>query len=284
MTHVLVTGASGFVGSALSVVLKARGDTVEPVSLRAGGAPSAVQVAAAGAVVHLAGEPVDGRWTQAKREAIRASRVDGTRRLVDALVGSPARPAVLVSASAIGYYGDRGDEELDEDSAPGGEFLSEVARAWEAEARRATEHGVRVVCVRFGIILGRGGGALARLLPIARLGAGGPLGSGRQWWSWVHMDDVCGLLVHALDGDASGALNATAPAAVRQRDFARELGGALHRPAFVPAPAFALRLALGGFSSELLTSKRVLPRRSQEAGYRFRHPDLDAALAGLLAR
>jgi hypothetical protein len=283
VTHVLVTGASGFVGSALRERLAARGDAAEGVSLRDGGAPTTAQVAAADAVVNLAGEAVEGRWTEAKRNAILTSRVDGTRRLVDAIATASERPRVLVSASAIGWYGDRGDEALDEDSAPGEGFLHDVARAWEAEAMRAAELGVRVVVVRLGLILGRGGGAFPRLLTPTRLLAGGPLGSGRQWWAWVHLDDVTGIVLHAIDdASASGVLNATAPEPRRQREVARALGAAAHRPAVTPAPALALRLLLGGFASELLSSRRVLPKRTGASGYAFTHPRLEGALADLV--
>jgi uncharacterized protein len=285
MTRVLVTGATGFVGSALRERLHARGDEVEGVSLRDGGAPSTAQVDAADAIVNLAGETVEGRWTPAKRAAVLASRVEGTRRLVDALAAAAVRPRVLVSASAIGWYGDRGDEVLDEDSPAGNGFLHEVASAWEAEASRAAEHGVRVVIVRFGLILGRDGGAFPRLLRPTKLLAGGPLGSGRQWWAWVHLDDVTGIVLHALDdGAVGGVLNATAPEPRRQRDLARALGAAVHRPAVTPAPAVALRLLLGGFSSELLSSRRVLPKRTEASGYAFAHPQLEGALADLLRR
>jgi len=284
VTRVLVTGASGFIGSALRERLTARGDDAEGVSLRDGGAPTRAQVEAADAVVNLAGETVEGRWTAAKRSAILTSRVDGTRRLVDAVAAASARPRVLVSASAIGWYGDRGDEALDEDSAPGEGFLYEVASAWEAEAMRAAELGVRVVVVRFGLILGRGGGAFPRLVRPTRLLAGGPLGSGRQWWAWVHLDDVTGIVLHAIDdGAVTGVLNATAPEPCRQREFARALGAAVHRPAVTPAPAVALRLLLGGFATELLSSRRVLPKRTGSSGYAFAHPQLEGALADLVA-
>jgi uncharacterized protein len=283
VTRVLVTGASGFVGSALRERLHARGDETEGVSLRDAGAPTPAQVEAADAIVNLAGESVDGRWTAAKRDAILTSRVDGTRRLVDAVAAASARPRVLVSASAIGWYGDRGDETLDEDSPGGAGFIYDVASAWEAEATRAADLGVRVVVVRFGLILGRQGGALPRLVRPTRLLAGGPLGSGRQWWAWVHLDDVTGILLHALDdGAVGGVLNATAPDPRRQREFARALGAALHRPAVTPAPAVALRLLLGGFASELLSSRRVVPKRTGASGYAFAHPRLEGALADLV--
>ena len=301
---VLVTGATGFVGRRLSAALGAAGHAIgalsrDPQRARADRpslaeawawrpedeAPPPGSLAWADAVVHLAGETVAGRWNAEKRRRIHDSRVGGTRHLVDG-IGSQAaadRPAVLVSASAVGYYGDRGDEELDEDAAPGDGFLAGVCRDWEAEAARAEPLGVRVVRARIGLVLGRDGGALASLLPVFRAGAGGPLGGGRQWWPWIHVDDVVGLLVLAIEREAlAGALNLAAPEPVRQKPFARALGAALDRPSFLPTPAFGLKLALGPFSEELLASRRVLARRAEEAGYRFRFPRLAEALADLV--
>lgn len=230
-------------------------------------------------VVHLAGETVAGRWSADRRETIRRSRVLGTAALVGALSVLPEPPRVLVSASAVGFYGDRGEEDLTEAAPPGAGFLAEVCREWEAAARRAEDLGVTVVRVRLGLVLGPGGGALPALLPLFRAGLGGPLGSGRQWWPWVHLDDAVGALRTALGAEASAAVNAVAPAPIRQRDFARTLGRILHRPAWLPAPRAALDLALGGFARELLDSRRVLPRWLGEAGYQWRRPDLEAALA-----
>jgi uncharacterized protein (TIGR01777 family) len=193
-------------------------------------------------------------------------------------------PAALLSASAIGYYGERGDERLDEAAAPGDDFLASTCVAWEAEARRAEDLGVRVVRLRTGIVLDEGGGALERMLPPARFGLGGRLGPGRQWWSWIARDDAIGAMIHALDGSFEGAVNLTAPHPVRQADFARTLGRVLSRPALLPAPAFALRLALGGFATELLSSKRVVPRRLLESGFEFGQPRLEGALRSILGR
>jgi uncharacterized protein (TIGR01777 family) len=300
--NILVTGATGFIGSALVRRLTAAGHTVSALSRsperQAGsgteltavhawqpleGPPRPEVFAGIDAVVHLAGEPVDGRWTEKKKRAIRESRELGTRNLVTGMLAAPTPPPVLVSMSAIGIYGQRGDEEVTEETPPGDDFLAGVARAWEAEAERAGTGGVRVVVLRNGLVFGRGGGAFERLLLPARLGAGGPLGGGRQWWSWVHLDDVVGVIVHALEhDDVRGPLNVTAPNPQRQRDVAKALGRVLHRPAFLPAPAFALRLVLGEFSKEVLGSIRVLPRRTEASGYRFAHPDLDEALRDLL--
>jgi uncharacterized protein (TIGR01777 family) len=210
----------------------------------------------------------------------------GTRSLVEGLaaVDAAARPRALVCASATGYYGDRGEEPLAEDAAPGAGFLAGVCRAWEAEAIRAEALGLRVVRLRIGLVLGAGGGALPPMLPLYRAGLGGPLGSGRQWWPWVALDDVVGLIRHALAGAVVGAVNAVTPAPVRQRDFARALGRALGRPAVLPAPAWGLRLALGRFAPEILSSQRALPAAAQASGYGFLRTDLAGALAAALVR
>ncbi len=295
--RVLVTGATGFVGRRLCGVLNAEGHQVvalsrNPESARrkiptlervhgwdpeTGPPPLEAFVAVAG-VVNLAGESVAGRWTESKRQAIRNSRVVGTRHLVRGIAAASTTPRVLVSASAIGFYGDRSEEELTEDSAPGQDFLAQTCQDWEREALRAREYGVRVVNPRIGIVLGPEGGALEAMLLPFKLGAGGPLGSGRQWWSWVHRDDLARLIVFALDSNCQGPLNATAPHPIRQKDFAKVLGKVLHRPAFMPAPAVALKIVLGGFSTELLSSKRVLPRKTQNDGFRFQFPELETAL------
>jgi len=300
---IVLTGATGFIGRRLCRALAADGHelvalTRDPVSAQAtvpelGAAHPwhAVREYAprealegADAVVHLAGESVAGRWTAAKKELIYETRALGTKHLVEVIAKLDRKPRVLVSASAIGYYGDRGEEKLSETSEPGDDFLARVCRDWEAQAMRAEEAGVRVVRPRIGIVLGPGGGALDAMLLPFKLGAGGPLGSGQQWWSWVHRDDVVGLIRHALAGELDGPVNATAPEPVRQRDFAKALGRVLKRPAFLPAPALALKLVLGEFSSELLGSKRVVPERAQQSGYAFAHPELEAALRDCLKR
>lgn len=236
------------------------------------------------AVFHLAGEPVaEGRWTEEKKERIARSRIDGTRALVASLAAMPVRPRVLVSASAVGFYGARGDELLTESSAPGEGFLADVCRAWEAEAARASELGVRVVSLRIGIVLANEGGALPRMLPAFRLGLGARLGDGRQFMPWIHVDDLVGLLrFAAAHEDVRGPVAAVAPEIVTNAVFTRTLGEALHRPALLAAPALALRLALGEAASVILASQRVVPERALEKGYRFAHPSLAGALADLL--
>jgi uncharacterized protein (TIGR01777 family) len=272
---VALTGARGFIGSALAARLQAGGHVVRAISLRSG--LRASDFADCDAVVNLAGEPVAQRWTKEARRRIRESRIEGTRALVAALREHP--PSTLVNASAIGYYGSRGDEILTESSAPAADFLGQLAVEWENEARAAEAFGTRVVLPRFGVVLGRGGGALARLLPVFRLGIGGRLGSGRQWMSWIHLDDATALLEFAIVlPRLSGPVNAVAPAPVTNAEFARALGRALHRPAIFPVPAFVLRLLYGEMAGTILGSQRVLPEAAQRAGFTFRYPALEAAL------
>jgi len=237
------------------------------------------------AVVHLSGESVVGRWNEEKKRAIHDSRVLGTTNLVKGIASLKQKPKVLLSASAIGFYGDRGDEQLTEESPPGDDFLAETCQEWEKEAAKVEWVGVRSVRLRIGIVLADGGGALDAMLTPFKLGLGGPLGSGRQWWSWVHREDLIGLMLHLLaHEDFSGVVNGAAPSPARQKDFARVLGRVLHRPAFLPAPAFALKALLGGFASELLSSKRVLPKAAQQLGYAFQYPELEPALRQILGR
>ena len=296
---VLITGATGFLGHALTLDLVAAGHEVSALSRSAdagGRLPETVHVTpwspldeaapisaieGVDAIVHLAGEPVNGTWTRSKRQAILDSRVTGTRNLLLGIAAADPRPRHLVCASAIGYYGDRGEELLDEDAAPGDDFLADVCHQWEAEAGTARELGLAVTSPRFGIVLGRDGGALAPLQRATKLGAGGPLGSGRQWWSWIHLDDAVKALEHVLEIRPDGSLNIVAPGPVRQRDLARALGRALHRPAIVPAPAFMLRALLDGFATELLSSRRVSAERLVGSGFEHRFGDLDTALADL---
>jgi uncharacterized protein (TIGR01777 family) len=293
---VAITGATGFIGTALVRALLQRGDAVAAyarnpaaVADRLPGAtplawpPEPGRFPAVDAVVHLAGEPVAGRWTEEKKKAIRASREEGTRRLVDALGAAPARPAALISSSAIGYYGDRGDDWLPEDAAPGDDFLAGVCVAWEREAKRAEDFGIRVAVLRTGIVLGRGGGALQTMLPPFRLGLGGPIGGGLQWFSWIHVDDVVGLYLHLLDTAVAGAVNGVSPTPVTQGEFARALGHALNRPAFLPAPKWALRLLYGEFADSLFGSQRAVPEVAKRTGYSFRYPALGPALAASVA-
>lgn len=239
---------------------------------------------AVNAVVHLAGENIaEGRWTEARKRVLLESRKLGTRLLAEAVARAPDGPRTLVSASAIGYYGERGDEELTEASPPGTGFLPEVCVAWEAATAPAADAGVRVVRVRTGLVLTKAGGLLQRMLLPFRLGLGGRLGSGRQWMSWISVADLIGVYLHALQGDVSGPVNAVAPGAVRNRDFTRALGRALHRPAVLAVPAFALRLAFGEMADEaILASARVVPGVLQETGFQYKHPTLEPALLHLL--
>jgi len=277
---VTLLGASGFVGRALVAALRARGDRVRTVSLRD---PEAAASATAGsdAVVNLAGATLAARWSQARLREIERSRVDLPHAYIDALARLPAPPRVYVSASAVGYYGCSRSATFDETSSPGDDFLARVCAGWEREATRAGALGMRVAILRTGLVLGRGGGALARLLPIFRAGVGGIVADGEQWYSWIHLDDAIGLYLLALDGFA-GTLNATAPEPVTNRAFTRALGAALHRPTPFPVPAFALRLILGDGAMLLTDGQRVLPRAALAAGYTFRYPTLELALSSLV--
>ncbi len=276
---VVITGASGFIGRALTARLQASGHDIEPLRTR-----KTTDVPRCDAVVHLAGESVAQRWTTEAKRRIHDSRVESARRIVESFKLLSPPPAVLVSASAVGIYGSRGDEVLTENSQPGSGFLAEVCVAWEREARAATALGVRVVNPRIGVVLGRGGGALERMLPMFSHGAGGNLGSGRQWWSWIHLDDLTALIEFALsDTRLEGPVNATTPQPVTNSDFTRALGAALHRPAVLPVPAFALKLKLGEMASMLLDSQRVMPEAARAAGFEFRYPEIGPALAGIVA-
>ncbi len=299
--RILITGATGFLGSYLAVRLKEAGHAVAGLSRQgdrgrrathalsamtrwdpASEMPPLEALEGVDAVVNLAGEGLVGRWTAEKKRAIRDSRILGTRNLVAAMAAmSSPRPGVLVSMSASGYHGEAGDETLDEGSPPGGGFLAGVVADWEGEAARAEDLGVRVALLRTGIVLGNGG-ALRRLLPTARLGLGGPLGSGRQWWSWVHIADLAGAVEHVMGGDVSGPVVVAAPDPVRQREFAATLGRVLRRPAVAPVPAWALRLGLGEVATELMWSRRMTPRRLLDTGFAFHFPTLERALRDLL--
>ncbi len=295
---VAVTGASGFLGSALVPFLTAGGHRVravvrsEPGTGEVAWDPAAGRIDAAAlegvdAVVHLAGEGLaTRRWSPAHREAVRSSRVEGTGLLAGGLAGLARPPAVLVCASAVGIYGSRGDEVLDEEAPTGTGFLADVGRAWEAAADPAREAGIRVVHLRFGIILSPSGGALATMLLPFRLGIGGRLGSGRQWMPWISLDDAVGVIHHAMLSDAlAGPVNAVSPRPVTNAAFTRTLGRVLRRPTVATVPAPVLRLAVGAMADEaLLASLRVVPGRLQGSGYPFRHPELEAALRHVLGR
>ena len=245
--------------------------------------PPPESIAGADAIIHLAGEPVAQRWTEQAKARIRNSRVEGTRLMVQALSHHAQKPAVLVCASAIGFYGSRGDEILTETSAAGQGFLAEVVTDWEREAQAAEALGIRVVSLRFGVVLGPGG-ALAKMETPFRLGLGGRIGSGRQWMSWIHVEDAAGLMLFALENTAlHGPVNATSPQPVTNREFTRELAGALHRPAIFPVPESALKLLFGEMAGMLLDSQRVLPKAAEAAGFRFRHPELASAFRDILA-
>lgn len=236
-------------------------------------------------VFHLAGEPIStGRWTAAKKTRLRESRLGGTRNLVQTLLGLESPPRVLISASAVGYYGDRGDEVLTETAGPGQGFLSSLCVDWEAASQRATTGGLRVVNPRMGIVLGPDGGALTPLLTPFKLGLGSPLGTGRQWLPWIHIDDMIGLLLYiATHETITGAVNAVAPQPIRNREFTKALGKVLGRPTVLPAvPAFALRLGMGDFADVVLASQRAIPAAAQTAGYDFQFPNLDAALRQII--
>jgi uncharacterized protein (TIGR01777 family) len=275
---IAVTGASGFIGQKLTAKL---GNEARAVSLRG----NLDGLAGADAVVHLAGEPVSQRWTKEVRGKIRSSRVEGTRRLVDAMRANHINeqpPKVLVSASAVGYYGSRGDELLTESSDPAEGFLADTSVEWEREARKAEEFGVRVVCLRNGLVLGDGGG-LAKMLPPFKLGIGGKIGDGKQWTSWIHIDDAVGLIEFAISSSRlSGAVNATSPNPVTNAEFTRELARALHRPAIFPVPKLALHLLYGDMAQIVYASQRAIPEAALRAGYQFRFPNLDGALLDIL--
>ena len=274
--NIAMTGAKGLIGARLRERLTDAGHVALAVPRDA--APPTCD-----ALVHLAGEPVAQRWTEAAKKRIYDSRVEGTRRLVSALSTQSSRPRVLVCASAVGYYGSRGDQILTEASSGGSDFLARVVVDWEDAAQSAEALGIRVVRLRFGIVLGHGG-TLAKLLPLFRFGIGGRLGSGHQWMAWVHIDDVVDLIVFALNFAAiRGAVNATAPHPVTNEEFTEQLAIALHRPAILPVPAFALKLALGEMSEMVLASQRVLPTVAKSAGFRFQYPELRPALENLLA-
>lgn len=276
---IALTGASGFLGRTLAPRLIAAGHSVEPVNLRASAGLPTVD-----AVVHLAGEPVAQRWTPQAKRRILDSRVQLTRELVESMARLSPRPATFISASAIGIYGSQGDRILGEDSPPGSGFLSDVCVVWERTAGVANALGIRVVNLRTGVVLGNGG-ALARMLPAFRWGAGGRLGSGRQWMSWIHIHDWAALIEFALrEKRLHGPLNATAPNPVTNAEFTRTLASILHRPAFAAVPAFALKLLFGEMAGVLLSSQRVLPKAAQAAGFQFLYPDLGPALHHLLGR
>jgi uncharacterized protein (TIGR01777 family) len=285
--RVAVTGATGTIGTAVVRALRERGDEVTELSRSTNWPAPTEQPAPADAlsgrdaVVNLLGERLDQRWTDETKAEIRNSRVLGTRNLVAAVRALPEgeRPRVLVSQSATGYYGARGDERVDETSPPGDDFLAKVVTDWEAEARAAEELGVRVVVTRTGVVLSPDGGALSKMLPFFKAGVGGPVAGGSQYLPWVHVDDVAGAVLFAIDNTAvTGPVNVTAPEPATNKDFSRALGRALHRPAIVPVPSLALKVLYGEMALTVTSGQRAVPARLTEAGYAFRWPELDAAL------
>lgn len=292
----LVTGASGFVGSRLGSVAAETGHRVIALSRtpETTAAPYAEKVEAwrpdtelvpssvlndIGAVVHLAGETIGTRWNPDKKRRIRDSRVNSTNQLVESLSKVETKPEVLVCASAMGFYGEGGDEEFTEDSPPGNDFLAEVCQEWELAAQKAEDLGIRVVRIRLGHVFGKDGGLLGKMLPPFYMGLGGRLGSGSQWMSWIHIDDVAGIILYAIENqNVNGALNATAPIPVTNIEFTKTLGRVIRRPTLFPVPTFALKLRYGEFTDFMLMSQRVVPEKTLSMGYEFRHADLESAL------
>jgi uncharacterized protein len=299
--RILVTGATGLIGPPLITALRERGDEVVVLSRAPEAATRALGVeafpwhateepapaaalAGVDAVVHLAGAPVSQKWSDEGKQAIRASRETGTRNLVAGIAAAEPRPRVLVSASAVGYYGPTGDEVVSENTPPGTDFLADVVVRWEREANAAVELGVRVVIMRTGIVLDAGGGALKTMLTPFRLGVGGPVAGGQQYMPWIHAADVVGFYLAAIDDESwSGPYNVSAPEPVTNRVFSKALGHALHRPALAPVPAFAIKAMYGEMGQLVLTGQQAVPERALAAGLAFAHPDLDEALADLLA-
>jgi uncharacterized protein (TIGR01777 family) len=300
---ILITGGTGFVGSHLTALLLREGHAVTLLTRSPKGPPrgssgaSFLQgdptrqgpwqeaVGSHDAVINLAGASIFSRWTEEQKKAIRESRVMTTRNLVEALPPASEKATTLLSASAVGYYGFHGDEELDETSPPGSDFLARIAAEWEGEALKAAAKGVRVVVTRFGIVLGERGGALGQMIPFFRKYLGGPLGSGRQWFSWIHIQDLGEAFAFLLGRpELSGPVNLCSPNPVRNRDLARALGKALHRPSFLPAPGFMIRLVLGEFGTVILEGQRVLPRRLLDQGFTFQYPDIERALEEIVSR
>jgi hypothetical protein len=300
---ILITGATGLIGRSLCrslidegrqvVALSRRPPAAPPITDLEGviavqwepsaGPPPAAAWEGVDVVIHLAGEPVTTRWTEEQKRRIHDSRVEGARNLVAGMRATPRPPKVFVSASAVGFYGDRGDEILNENSAPGDGFLSELCLDWEAEAARARELGVRVPLVRVGVVLSPSGGALEKMLLPFKLGLGGRVGDGRQWFPWIHIEDIVGIFLHALSSPAvDGPINGVAPGIVTNEEFTRELAAALNRPAFFPVPKSALRVLMGEMSEVVTGGQRIVPQVALDTGYQFKYPNLRPALESIL--
>jgi uncharacterized protein (TIGR01777 family) len=295
--RILITGGSGFIGRVLSGELKNSGHEVIIATRRRNDSKDRFTwdshelipqdiMSGFDAVVNLAGEPVaPGRWTKERKKRILASRVNATRALAESLRNANPKPKVLISASAVGYYGPHGDEYVTEETPPASDFLAGVCRAWEAEALKAEGLGVRVVLVRIGGVLGADGGALAQMAIPFKFFLGGQIGSGKQWFSWIHRDDMAGIIKYVLENESvSGPVNATAPGPVTNREFSRALGKALHRPSFFAAPGFVVKLSLGELGGMLLTGQRVLPEKALNAGYKFKYPEVGEALRAIFEK
>jgi uncharacterized protein len=298
--NLVITGASGFIGSHLLARL---GEQPHTLTMLTRARPAEKQVSrgrwvvwqpgtrgqwessidGADGVINLAGEPIaNKRWSAAQKEKIRSSRVDVTRGVVKAIAQAKSKPKFLINGSAVGYYGPRGEETLTETSKPGEGFLADVCREWEDEARKAEAEGVRVVLLRTGIVLGQGKGALAKMVRPFKFFAGGPLGSGKQWFPWIHINDEVGLIEFLIDrADATGPFNATAPSPVTMEEFCKALGDVLNRPSWVSVPESALTLLLGEMADMLLTGQKAVPQAAQTLGYRFKYPELSGALRSL---
>ena len=301
--NLLITGATGFLGRVLVKSLNKDGHSIKIITRNINNAsnllgsdfdfykwdpttlkPPIEAINNTDVIVNLMGENVGGIWLPYKKKAIHQSRQVGTKNLVEAINKADSKPPVLISASAVGYYGNRGDEKLIESSEPGKNFLSKVCKDWEDQANSAAESGARVVTLRFAPIVGSGGGFLTQQLPLAKLGLLGPLGSGKQWWPWVHIDDAIGIIKYVLNNQISGPVNVVSPKPIDQITFSKALAGFYNRPAILPAPSFAIRMILGGFADELLFSRKVIPQKALDTGFKFKFVDINEAIKASIKR
>jgi hypothetical protein len=300
---ILITGGTGFVGTQLTSRLIQDGHEVTILSRsakRSGEVPRGISylqgdptqkgpwqeaIKNHNAVINLAGASIFAKWTEEHKKAIRESRVSTTRNIVEGIPSHPQKQFTLLSTSAVGYYGFCGDEELTEESPPGNDFLARIASEWEEEALKAKERGARVVITRFGIVMGEKGGALSQMIPLFKKYIGGPIGNGKQWFSWVHIKDLAEAFVFLMrHPEISGPVNLCSPNPVRNKDLAKALGKVLHRPSFLPAPGFMVKLVLGEFGSIILEGQRVIPKRLLDSGFAFQYPDIDKALQGIVSQ